>query len=286
VPPPPRPRHGTGSGHAWDRVGTGLGHSWDTLRALKAFRLGKGRRRNPLVPLPQGADASLASVTEVLVTHVHPDHLDRSAIDWIRDRRLRVWCSPRDRALLQRVGLDARPFVGEAQGWRVAEVPTAHGFGIIGWMMGAGSGFVIATDAGTVYVTGDTRLTDDVRRAIRETRPALTIAPAGAANFGIGPDILFSVHELVELAHACQGHGGHVIFHHLEALDHCPTTRAALRARLASEGLEGATHVPDDGASVSIEVTATTGTLGLPAPAVARGPRAWLTGLVARWLLR
>ena len=34
---------------------------------------------------------------------------------------------------------------------------------------------------------------------------------------------------------------------HLEALDHCPTTRDALRKRIADEGLSSRVHIPSDG---------------------------------------
>jgi hypothetical protein len=39
---------------------------------------------------------------------------------------------------------------------------------------------------------------------------------------------------------------------HLEALDHCPTTRAALRQRLTAEGLSDRVYVPEDGETLSI----------------------------------
>ncbi len=40
---------------------------------------------------------------------------------------------------------------------------------------------------------------------------------------------------------------GQVVFNHLEALDHCPTTRKSLRERMRAEGLLAKVHIPDDG---------------------------------------
>jgi len=70
------------------------------------------------------------------------------------------------------------------------------------------------------------------------------VAPAGAANMGLGGDILFSFEELITLAKQAPRE---VVFNHLEALDHCPTTRDALRKRIAEEGLSAHAHIPSDG---------------------------------------
>lgn len=75
------------------------------------------------------------------------------------------------------------------------------------------------------------------------------MAPAGSANLGFGGDILFSFPELLELAETAPRN---VVFNHLEALDHCPTTRRELRDRLAEACLENRTYVPEDGEVVEI----------------------------------
>lgn len=47
--------------------------------AAPGFKVfGGGRRRNPLVPLPAGAEQALDRATGVIITHEHPDHLDRA----------------------------------------------------------------------------------------------------------------------------------------------------------------------------------------------------------------
>ncbi len=56
----------------------------------------------------------------------------------------------------------------------------------------------------------------------------------GAANIGVGSDILFSVEEFVTLIKRTSGE---VVLNHLEAIDHCPTTRDGLRQRIKAEGL-------------------------------------------------
>ena len=93
-------------------------------------------------------------------------------------------------------------------------------------------------------------LTDEVLDAVERLRPDVIIAPAGAANMGVGGDILFSVDELVTLVRRAPGR---VVLNHLEAIDHCPTTRDALRARMRAEGLIDKVYVPEDGEEMRFE---------------------------------
>ena len=74
-----------------------------------------------------------------------------------------------------------------------------------------------------------------------------------------------------------------VVLNHLEALDHCPTTRAALRARVRDEGLSDRVCIPDDGETLSFESTPTETTRARPKPSGQARPGAqkWLTALFA-----
>ncbi len=121
---------------------------------------------------------------------------------------------------------------------------------LFGWLLGPVAGCYLAhPDEPSVLLTSDAILTDELRATIERLRPDLIVAPAGAANFGLGPDILFSADELAELARLAPGR---VIFNHLEAVDHCPVTRADLRARMQAEGLADKVEIPADGESIEL----------------------------------
>lgn len=214
--------------------------------ALPSFKLfGGGRRRNPLVPLPPGADACLDAATAVLITHEHPDHCDRAALSWIQRRGLPVWASTIDAPNLRRKGLDVRELVGDVLGMATELVPARHGRGPLAWLMGPVSGYYLAhPDEPSVYLTSDATLTETVLDAVERLRPDVIVAPAGAANMGAGGDILFSLDELVTLVRRAPGQ---VVLNHLEAIDHCPTTRAGLRERMRAEGLLDRVRIPADG---------------------------------------
>ena len=220
--------------------------------ALAGFKLfGGGRRRNPLVPLPPSASAALREVTAVLVTHEHPDHFDPPALEWIRERGLPVWASPVDAPSLATKGLDVHELHDGALGMSVELIEAKHGRGMFAWAMGPVSGVYLAhPDEPSVYLTSDAVLTEGVLRALDRLEPDVVVAPAGAANFGVGPDILFSVDELVTLVKRAPNK---VVLNHLEALDHCPTTRDELRERLQREGLAARVEIPADGDVLSFD---------------------------------
>ena len=119
---------------------------------------------------------------------------------------------------------------------------------MLGWLMGPVCGFYLEHHGSpSVYLTGDTVLTPAVREVVDRLRPEVVVAPAGARNFGIGGDILFSMDELVELARAIPGT---LVLNHLETMDHCPVTRVDIRTRFAEEGLGDRIALPDDGETV------------------------------------
>lgn len=249
--------------------------------AMPGFKMfGGGRRDNPLVPLPEGTDGWLDRVTGVIVTHEHPDHLDRPGLAWIEARGLPVWASPTDAPNLRRKGLDVYPLVDGALGARVEVVPARHGRGLLGWLMGPVSGLYLAhPDAPSLLLTSDATLTDALLATVDRLRPDVVVAPAGAANMGLGGDILFSVDELVTLAHRAPGV---VVLNHLEALDHCPTTRAALAERMRAEGLAARVRIPADGELLTLD-RAGTGPHASPAAVTAPAPgfQKWLTARFA-----
>lgn len=223
--------------------------------SMPGFKVvGGGRRANPLVPLPPGHEALLASVTGVLITHEHPDHLDAPGLAWIKSRGLPVWASEVDTPNLRRKGVDVRELREGAFGAGVEVIPSRHGRGWLGWLMGPVSGFYLAPPGEPgLYITGDSVLTPEVEGALERLRPDLLLAPAGSANMGVGGDILFSVEELVELARRAPGR---VVFNHLEALDHCPTTRDGLRRRIEAEGLGDRVSIPQDGERLGFDAPA------------------------------
>jgi len=209
--------------------------------ALPPLRLFGARQRNPLVELPVGARAALESVTHCLITHCqkgHFDHLDRAGTQWLRERQIPVICAPHDANHLRQRGLNVQPLLPEHNlpgpflGGHIRTVRCIHGRGVVGRLMEHGVGFLIEIPGEpSLYLAGDTLLTDEVRACVREHRPAVSVVPAGGARFDLGGDIIMGIDEVIEFTRLS---GAAVVANHLEAISHCPVSRMALAEAAAS----------------------------------------------------
>ncbi|WLQ13566.1 MBL fold metallo-hydrolase [Hahella aquimaris] len=212
------------------------------------------RRRNPLVGLPPTAPEILEKVTHCLITHCqkgHFDHLDRAGVKWLRERRIPVFCMQQDAAYLKNKGLVVQPIQDQSRqaflGGRITPIPCVHGEGLVGRFMAHGFGYVMAFPGQpTLYIIGDSIFTDVIERAVETYRPDVIVMPAGGAQFDLGGEIIMGADDVSRM---CALSGGVVLANHLEALDHCPVTRAELRARREREGLQDQLVILEDGES-------------------------------------
>jgi len=78
-------------------------------------------------------------------------------------------------------------------------------------------------------------------------RPDVTVVHAGGACLDVGAPILMDLEEIMEVVRLAPGT---IVATHLEALDHCPVSRAELRARCVAEGFADRVRIPADGESL------------------------------------
>lgn len=209
-------------------------------------------QRNPTVPLPQNAKHSLSTVTHALITHCkrgHADHLDRAGTKFLRERQIPTYCRVEDAAFLKKKGLNVLPLETSKRqpflGGYITPVPAKHGHGWISSLMGRGVGYLVEPHGQpSVYIAGDTVMTDDVRNTLKAGSPDIAIVAAGNASLDIGKPILMSIDEVMEFAALAPGV---VVANHLEALNHCPLTRSQVAKAAAKAGLGDKMRIPDDG---------------------------------------
>ncbi len=228
--------------------------------ALPALRLFvRERLRNPTVELPDDVDTALAGVTHCLITHCqkgHFDHLDRAGKQFLRERQIPVICTPHDVEHLRKRGLNVLSLhSGHAEpqlflGGTIRTVRCTHGLGLVGTVMEHGVGYFIEMPGEpSLYLSGDTVLTDEVRQFVRRHQPEVCVVPAGGAHFDLGGDIIMGADEVVQFAQIAKGR---VIANHMEAVGHCPVRRNDLRQAAAIAGLGDRLCIPQDGETIEI----------------------------------
>ena len=222
-------------------------------------RLRHKAAKNPTVALPDNASQLLGRVTHCLITHCqkfglralqHTDHLDGPGAKFLKSNDVPVVCPVQDAAFLR--GLDltvgttleywsSEPFLGG----EIVAVPARHGHGWVHNLMANGAGFFLRLpDEPSLYISGDTVYTEDVKRALVELKPDIAVVAAGGASLDVGGLILMSAEEVLEFVREAPGQ---VVANHLEALNHCPMTRVELAGLLGEAGLSDKVLLPEDG---------------------------------------
>lgn len=224
-----------------------------TLPKLRYFR---SDQRNPLVDLPAHFHQQQADITAALITHCqkgHFDHLDRAGVRWLVAHQVPTYCTPRDAAYLskKRIATAAlthtcSPFFGGT----ITRIPATHTRGWLTPFMEHGTGYFIQLPhQPSLYLMGDTVLTDTIRQFIHHAQPDYIVAPTGKAQFDVGAPLLLDEKEIIELATLSQGI---IIGNHMEALDHCRISRSTLANLLRQHQLSQRFFIPADGETLDL----------------------------------
>ena len=221
-------------------------------------------RKNPLVDLPYITSGILEKITHCLITHSqkfglkplqHTDHLDKPGEEFLRSKNIPITTLARDAKVLEKYKLNIhtrlefwkpQPLLGG----EIIAVPAQHGHTWVHRLMANGAGYVISLpNEPSVYISGDTVYTPDVERALTELKPDIAVVAAGTATLDISKPILMTLDEIVRFVETAPGK---VIANHLEALNHCPTTRASLKDELERRGLLDKVMIPEDVESMKV----------------------------------
>jgi L-ascorbate metabolism protein UlaG (beta-lactamase superfamily) len=209
-------------------------------------------QRNPIVDLPNNAMPLVEKTTHCLITHLHPDHLDKEAENFLRSKQIPIICSIKDEATLRKKGLNVSQTVeywkeSDFLGGKIQGIPAVHGYGFVAKPMGNVMGFYIELpDEKSIYISADTIYTDDVHTVLTKLRPEISVVACGTAQLDVFQPLLMRMDDILKFV---KNAPNQVIANHLEAVNHCPTTRNQLKNEVSAIGLSEKTFIPNDGES-------------------------------------
>jgi len=210
-----------------------------------------GEKTSPLVDLPVSADEILEAVDLVLITHTHRDHLDQAAIDKL-DKNIEIFNQPADTEFMLTNGFVNATTIQNTIIWHgitITRTTAEHGTGRILEKMGQVSGFVLqAKELPTLYFIGDAIWTQDIYLNIAKYKPDYIIVNSGGAAMPSFEATPILMDELQTLALVQESGNATVIAVHMEAIDHCRTTRTILRETAARWNIsDSKLLIPADG---------------------------------------
>lgn len=209
--------------------------------------------KNPLVDLPVNSNAILEKVTHCLITHLHPDHLDKEAEHFLKEKNVPVICSVKDKRHLEKRGLSILKTVDywkdeDILDLKITGVPARHGYGFIAKPMGNVMGFYLEfAQSQSVYISADTIYTEHIDKVFKELKPDLSVLACGGAQLDFGKPLLMNMQDIIQFI---KNAPGKVLANHMEALNHCPITRAQLKDELVKYSLTEKVFIPEDGQSI------------------------------------
>jgi L-ascorbate metabolism protein UlaG (beta-lactamase superfamily) len=215
-----------------------------------------GVERNPTVELKMPVAEIIQNLDLVMVTHTHADHFDEAASKAL-DKSIELINQPADQEFFQKQGFTNAQTLVDGREWhgiQIHRLEAEHGSGEVLKMMGETSGFVLqAQNQPTIYIVGDAIWTDKIKQNIAKYKPDYIIVNSGGAlvaGFESTPILMDEEQTMALLAASGKAT---VIAVHMDALDHCRTSRASLRQKADAQHVSPKKLlIPQDGETVEL----------------------------------
>lgn len=214
------------------------------------------QRSNPLVDLPFSQEEllhKLEKIDTVFITHLHPDHLDPTAIELI-DKDKPIICPDAIADQLREYGFRNIQSIESSIRFHEVEISITdgrHGVGEVEEKMGKVNGVVFTYQNDSIYIAGDTIWCDEVKIAIEKYNPQHIVVAGGAATFSVGDSVTMNTADIKETA--AYTPDSKIWITHLESISPCKEDRKEITEYLERENLQFQCSVLADGESIELD---------------------------------
>lgn len=217
-----------------------------------------GIQKNPTVELKIPIEEIVKGVDLVIVTHTHEDHFDQPASK-ILDKSIELIMQPADKDFFNKEGFVNATVLENQKVWNgitITRIEGQHGIGEVLAKMGKTSGFVLqAKKQPTVYIVGDAIWTEDVKKTIKKFKPDYIVVNSGGAVIKGYENTPILMNEEQTMTLIKESGKAKVIAVHMDALDHCFTTRASLKKKAAELKISSnKLLIPEDGDMIQLSL--------------------------------
>ncbi|WP_160137806.1 MBL fold metallo-hydrolase [Chryseobacterium sp. c4a] len=223
--------------------------------SLGKFPMTDNELLNPLVDLPFNRESlteKLRMIDAVAITHLHPDHWDSTAIEFI-DKKTTILCPQAISEQIREQGFHNVIVIGEHIVWNDIEISTTkgqHGTGEIGDKMGTVNGFVFKKEKQSIYIVGDSIWNDDIAKEIDRHQPQYIVVAGGAATFSVGDPIIMTSEDIIKVCEYAPK--SNIIITHLETVSHCKEDRQYTQKKIDQKGYSNQCLIPKDGETINL----------------------------------
>lgn len=207
----------------------------------------------PMCDLPMPVEDVLAGVDAVILTHLHPDHIDMTpeGIGGPIDKLLPIFVqNEEDAKALEANGFADVRLLSETSFFEdvsLCKTPGRHGTLVA---CGPSCGVIFKhPEEKTLYVAGDTIWYEGVQDTLQRFKPQVITLNACAAMLRDYGRLIMDDADVASVINASED--AEIVITHMDSVAHASITRADMRQRLTSRSLIDQVHMPEDGTTLS-----------------------------------